>query len=47
MSRRNRSQAERKHSWDQVTARYLTLYNGTQRHAPVRRTVAELPSGSW
>jgi glycosyltransferase involved in cell wall biosynthesis len=47
MGRRNRGQAEQKHSWDRVTTRYLSLYNGAQRHAPVRRPVAELPSSSW
>jgi glycosyltransferase involved in cell wall biosynthesis len=47
ISRRNRGQAEQKHSWDRVTARYLALYNGAQRHAPVGRPAAELPSSSW
>ena len=47
ISRRNRGHAEQKHSWDRVTARYLALYNGAQRRAPVRRPVAELPSSSW
>jgi glycosyltransferase involved in cell wall biosynthesis len=47
MGRRNRGQAEQKHSWDRVTARYLALYNGAQRRTPARRPVAELPSSSW
>jgi len=47
IGRRNRGQAEQKHAWDRVTTRYLTLYNGARRHAPVSRPAAELPSSSW
>jgi glycosyltransferase involved in cell wall biosynthesis len=47
IGRRNRADAERTHSWDRVTARHLTLYNGVQRHVPVQRPLAQLPSSSW
>jgi glycosyltransferase involved in cell wall biosynthesis len=47
IGRRNRAQAEQKYSWDRMTSRYLSLYNGVQRHASSRRTVAEIPSSSW
>ena len=46
IGRRNRAQAEQKFSWDRMTTRYISLYNGVQRHVPARR-VAELPSSSW
>jgi glycosyltransferase involved in cell wall biosynthesis len=47
IGRRNRAQAEQKHSWDRVTSRYLTIYNGARRREPARRRVAEIPSSSW
>ncbi len=47
IGRRNRADAQRTHAWDRMTARHLTLYHGVQRRAPVRRTLAELPSSSW
>jgi starch synthase len=47
MSRRNRAQAEASLGWDQATARYLSVYHGVQRRAPVRPILAELPSSSW
>jgi glycosyltransferase involved in cell wall biosynthesis len=47
MSRRNRAQAESNLSWDHATARYLSVYHGVQRRAPVRTILAELPSSSW
>jgi len=46
IGRRNRAEAEQKFSWDRMTTRYISLYNGVQHHVPVRR-VAELPSSSW
>jgi glycosyltransferase involved in cell wall biosynthesis len=47
MSRRNRTQAESNLSWDHATARYLSVYHGVQRRAPLRTILAELPSSSW
>ena len=47
IGRRNRTEAERTYSWDRMTARHLTLYNGVQRRAPSHRPLAELPSSSW
>jgi glycosyltransferase involved in cell wall biosynthesis len=47
IGRRNRALAEQKYSWDKMTSRYLTLYNGAQRHVPFRHPVAEIPSSSW
>jgi glycosyltransferase involved in cell wall biosynthesis len=47
IGRRNRGQAEQKYSWDRVTTRYLTIYNGARRREPARRRVAEIPSSSW
>lgn len=47
MGRRNRAQAEANLSWERVTTRYLSIYNGVQRRAPVRRALAELPSSIW
>lgn len=46
IGRRNRAQAEQKFSWDRMTTRYISLYNGVQHHVPARRVV-ELPSSSW
>ncbi|MBA3553244.1 MAG: glycosyltransferase family 4 protein [Gemmatimonadales bacterium] len=47
MGRRNRAQAEANLSWERVTARYLSIYNGVQRRAPAHRALAELPSSTW
>ena len=44
---RNRAQAEASLSWDRITTRYLSLYNGVRRRAPARARLAELPSSSW
>jgi glycosyltransferase involved in cell wall biosynthesis len=47
MSLRNRAQAESTLSWEHATSRYLAVYHGVQRRAPVRTVLAELPSSSW
>jgi glycosyltransferase involved in cell wall biosynthesis len=47
IARRNRSHAERTHTWDQATLRHLAIYQGLQRRIPARRAMAELPSSSW
>jgi glycosyltransferase involved in cell wall biosynthesis len=47
IGRWNRAQAEANLSWARVTTRYLSLYNGVLRSAPVRAPLAELPSSTW
>ena len=47
IGRWNRSQAEANLSWARVTTRYLSVYNGVLRRAPVRARLAELPSSTW
>lgn len=47
MGRRNRGDAERRHSWNRMTTRHLALYNGVQVRHPARPPLAELPLGSW
>lgn len=47
IGRRNRAEAEANLSWDRVTARYLSIYQGVQRRAPGRSLLAELPSSTW
>jgi len=47
MGRRNRAHAEATLSWDRITTRYLSLYNGLRRRVPARSRLAELPSSSW
>jgi glycosyltransferase involved in cell wall biosynthesis len=47
IAHRNRADAERGHSWDRTTTRYLSLYRGLQRPLPARHSPAELPSSSW
>jgi glycosyltransferase involved in cell wall biosynthesis len=47
MSRRNRAQAESSLSWEHATSRYLSVYHGVQRRAPLRTVLAELPLSSW
>jgi glycosyltransferase involved in cell wall biosynthesis len=44
---RNRAQAEATLSWDRITTRYLSLYNGLRRRSPARSRLAEVPSSSW
>ena len=44
---RNRAQAEATLSWDRITTRYLSLYNGFRRRSPARSRLAEVPSSSW
>ena len=47
IGRRNRAQAEQKYSWDRMTTRYISLYNGVAAPRPCPPPVAELPSSSW
>jgi glycosyltransferase involved in cell wall biosynthesis len=47
IARRNRADAERAHSWDRMTTRHLTIYQGVQRRPSARTPLAELPSSSW
>jgi glycosyltransferase involved in cell wall biosynthesis len=47
MGRWNRAQAEANLSWARVTTRYLSVYHGVLRRAPVRAPLAELPSSTW
>jgi len=47
LGQRNRAEAEATLSWEQVTARYLSIYQGIQRRAPARPLLAELPTSSW
>lgn len=47
IGRRNRAEAEANLSWDRVTARYLSIYQGVQRRAPGRPLLAQLPSSTW
>lgn len=47
ISRRNRAQAEANLSWERVTTRYLAVYQGLLRRAPLRRALTELPTGTW
>jgi glycosyltransferase involved in cell wall biosynthesis len=47
IGRWNRAQAEANLSWARVTTRYLSVYNGVLRRAPVRAPLAELPSSTW
>jgi glycosyltransferase involved in cell wall biosynthesis len=46
IGRWNRAQAEANLSWARVTTRYLSVYNGVLRRAPVRAPLAELPSST-
>jgi glycosyltransferase involved in cell wall biosynthesis len=39
MSERNRARAEATLEWSKVTSRYLSIYQGMQKHAPARRMV--------
>jgi glycosyltransferase involved in cell wall biosynthesis len=47
IGRWNRAQAEANLSWARVTTRYLSVYHGVLRRAPVRAPLTELPSGTW
>lgn len=47
MGRRNRVEAEGGLSWERVTARYLSTYQGLRRRVPAQRGLAELPSSTW
>jgi glycosyltransferase involved in cell wall biosynthesis len=47
LGRRNRAEAEATLSWERATSRYLTIYQGVQRHAPARSLLAEIPTSSW
>ncbi|MGI9042416.1 MAG: glycosyltransferase family 4 protein [Gemmatimonadales bacterium] len=47
MALRNRAQAEANLSWERVTTRYLSIYNGALRRAPAKRLPAELPANTW
>ena len=43
----NRTEAQANLSWERVTTRYLSIYNGVQRRVPARRALSELPSNTW
>jgi len=47
MGRRNRADAEERLSWERITARHLSIYQGVQRRAPARQLLAEQPSSTW
>jgi glycosyltransferase involved in cell wall biosynthesis len=47
MGRCNRVEAEANLSWERVTTRYMSLYNGVQRRVPARRALTEQPSNTW
>jgi glycogen(starch) synthase len=47
MARRNRAEAEANLSWDRVTARHVSIYQGIQRRVPSRSLLSELPSSTW
>jgi glycosyltransferase involved in cell wall biosynthesis len=47
IGRRNRMHAEANLSWARATTRYLSVYNGLLRRAPVRASLAELHSSTW
>jgi glycosyltransferase involved in cell wall biosynthesis len=47
IGRRNRMHAEANLSWARATTRYLSVYNGLLRRAPVRARLAELHSSTW
>jgi len=47
MGRRNRARAEANLSWERVTTRYLSTYQGLQRRVPARALPAQVPTGSW
>jgi glycogen synthase len=47
MGRRNRIRAEANLSWERVTTRYLSIYQGVLRRVPARPVLAQVPSSSW
>jgi glycosyltransferase involved in cell wall biosynthesis len=47
IGRRNRTHAEANLSWARATTRYLSVYSGLLRRAPVRARLAELHSSTW
>lgn len=47
MGRRNRQEAEAGLSWDRISARYISTYQGLRRRVPARSGLAELPSSTW
>jgi glycosyltransferase involved in cell wall biosynthesis len=47
MGRCNRAEAEANLSWERVTTRYMSIYNGVQRRVPARRALTEQPSSTW
>jgi glycosyltransferase involved in cell wall biosynthesis len=47
MGRRNRAGAEQHLSWDRITGRHLTIYNGVRRRVPAPHPLTDLPSSIW
>ncbi len=47
IGRRNRLEAVANLSWERVTTRYLSMYQGVRRRVPARPLLTELPSSTW